>query len=131
MSRAIYRPSGEVIGRPKRGGLYMWGLAVLVGVLAAMAVAAIQALVMYAQFVAFRAPSGRLSSQLTQIPWWVRLIVPIVGGALICLLLRLGISWGWGRRRAPSGCRPSCRTADCAGRYVPRHFRYEMHSFQR
>ena len=96
MSRAIYRPSGEVIGRPKRGGLYMWGLAVLVGVLAAMAVAVIQTLVMYAQFLAFGSASGRLSSRLVELPWWSRMIGPIVGGALICLLLRLGISWGWG-----------------------------------
>lgn len=96
MSRAIYRPSGEVIGRPKRGGLYMWALAVLVGVLAAIAVALIQILVMYAQFLAFGAASGRLSSRLVELPWWSRLIGPVVGGALICLLLRLGISWGWG-----------------------------------
>ncbi|MDP3491765.1 MAG: chloride channel protein [Hyphomonadaceae bacterium] len=96
MSRAIYRPSGEVIDRPKRGGLYMWGLAILVGVLAALAVVIIQALVMYAQFLAFGAASGRMSSRLVELPWWSRMIGPIVGGALICLLLRLGISWGWG-----------------------------------
>ncbi len=96
MSRAIYRPSGEVIGRPKRGGLYMWALAVLVGVLAAMAVVLIQTLVMYAQFLAFGSASGRLSSRLVELPWWSRIIGPIVGGAVICLLLRLGISWGWG-----------------------------------
>ena len=96
MSRAIYRPSGEVIGRPKRGGLYMWALAVLVGVLAAMAVVLIQTLVMYAQFLAFGSASGRLSSRLVELPWWSRIIGPIVGGAVICLLLRLGMSWGWG-----------------------------------
>ena len=96
MSRAIYRPAGEVIGRPKRGGLYMWALAVLVGVLAAMAVVLIQTLVMYAQFLAFGSASGRLSSRLVELPWWSRIIGPIVGGAVICLLLRLGISWGWG-----------------------------------
>ena len=130
MSRAIYRPSGEVIGRPKRGGLYMWGLAVLVGVLAAMAVAAIQALVMYAQFVAFRAPSGRLSSQLTQIPWWVRLIVPIVGGALICLLLRLGISWGWGPAPRAFGLQDIVQNRRLRGT-IRSTTLYEMHSFQR
>ena len=96
MSRAIYRPSGEVIGRPKRGGLYMWGLAVLVGILAGMAVILIQTLVIYAQFLAFGSASGRLSSRLVELPWWGRIIGPITGGAVICLLLRLGISWGWG-----------------------------------
>ncbi len=103
MSRAIYRPSGEVVGRPKRGGLYMWGLAVLVGVLAALAVAAIQTLVIYAQFLAFGAASGRLASRLVEMPWWARMISPIVGGALICLLLRLGISIGWGPAPRPFG----------------------------
>lgn len=74
----------------------MWALAVLVGVLAAMAVALIQTLIMYAQFLAFGSASGRLSSRLVELPWWSRIIGPIVGGAVICLLLRLGISWGWG-----------------------------------
>lgn len=74
----------------------MWALAVLVGVLAAMAVVLIQTLVMYAQFLAFGSASGRLSSRLVELPWWSRIIGPIVGGAVICLLLRLGISWGWG-----------------------------------
>lgn len=103
MSRAIYRPSGEVIGRPPRGGLYMWALAILVGVLAAFAVAAIQTLVIYAQFLAFGSASGRLSSRLVELPWWSRLIGPIVGGSIICLLLRLGISIGWGPAPRPFG----------------------------
>jgi len=103
MSRAIYRPSGEVVGRPKRGGLYMWGLAILVGALAAFAVALIQTLVIYAQFLAFGAASGRLASRLVEMQWWGRLLAPIVGGAVICLLLRLGISIGWGPAPRPFG----------------------------
>jgi CIC family chloride channel protein len=103
MSRAIYRPSGEVIGRPKRGGLYMWALAAVIGMLAASAVIMIQTLVMYAQFLAFGSASGRLSSRLIELPWWSRLIGPIVGGAVICLLLRLGISIGWGPAPRPFG----------------------------
>lgn len=96
MSREIVLPSGEVMGRPPRGGLYMWALAILVGVLAALSVALIYNLVFYAQFLAFGASSGRLYSRLIEMPWWSRLIGPIVGGAVICLLLRLGISMGWG-----------------------------------
>lgn len=103
MSRAIYRPSGEVLGRPKPGGLYMWALAVVVGVLAAMVFLLIQQMVDYAQFLAFGAPRGRLSSKLVEMPWWGRLIGPIVGGAVICLLLRLGISMGWGPAPRPFG----------------------------
>ncbi len=103
MSRAIYRPSGEVLGRPKPGGLYMWALAIAVGVLAAVVFLAIQQMVDYAQFLAFGAPRGRLSSKLVEMPWWGRLIGPIVGGAVICLLLRLGISIGWGPAPRPFG----------------------------
>lgn len=81
----------------------MWALAILVGVLAAIAFLIIQTLVVYAQFLAFGSASGRLSSRLIELPWWSRLIGPIVGGAVICLLLRLGISMGWGPAPRPFG----------------------------
>ena len=96
MSRAIVRPSGEVIGRPQRGGLYIWGLAALVGALIAVAVVVFVGLIAYAQFIAFGSSPGRLASRLVDLPWWSRLISPLVGGALIALLLRLGIALGWG-----------------------------------
>lgn len=103
MSRAIYRPSGEILGRPRPGGLYMWALATVVGVLASFGFVLILNVVDYVQFLAFRAPVGRLSSTLVGMPWWSRLIGPIVGGAIICLLLRLGISMGWGPAPRPYG----------------------------
>ncbi|OYX50940.1 MAG: hypothetical protein B7Y90_02440 [Alphaproteobacteria bacterium 32-64-14] len=103
MSREIVRPSGEVIGRPKRGGLYMWALAIVVGALVALAVALFGTLVTYAQFLAYGAASGRLSSRLLDLPWWSLLIGPIVGGAIISLLLRAGISAGWGPAPRPYG----------------------------
>lgn len=81
----------------------MWALAVLVGIVAASAFLIIQTLVVYAQFLAFGSASGRLSSRLVELPWWSRLIGPIVGGAVICLLLRAGISMGWGPAPRPFG----------------------------
>ncbi len=96
MSREVVRPSGEAIGRPKPGGLYMWTLAILVGALAAFAVVAIRNLVDFASFLAFNAPRGRFYSNLAGLEWWRRLLVPIVGGAIIALLLRAGIAMGWG-----------------------------------
>lgn len=84
------------MGRPKPGGLYMWALAIAVGVLAALAFMLIQTLVSYAQFIAFGTATGRLATRLLDLPLWVRIVSPIVGGAVICLLLRLGISIGWG-----------------------------------
>jgi CIC family chloride channel protein len=96
MSRAIVRPSGEIIDRPQRGGLFIWALAVLVGALIAVAVVIVVGIIAYAQFVAFGAVPGRLASRLVELPWWSRLIAPLVGGSIIALLLRLGISFGWG-----------------------------------
>lgn len=98
MSREIVVPAGEVISRPKRRGLYMWGLAILVGVIVASAAVIVQTLVSYGQFLAFGTASGRLSSRLVELPWWSRLIGPVVGGAIIAILLRIGVSLGWGRQ---------------------------------
>ena len=96
MSRAIVVPAGEVISRPKRSGLYIWALAALVGVVVGAAAVAIFSIVTFGQFIAFRAPAGRLTSQLVDLPWWSRLIGPIVGGAIIAILLRIGMAMGWG-----------------------------------
>lgn len=74
----------------------MWVLAVLVGVLGAFAVIAIRNLVDFASFLAFNAPRGRFYSSLAALEWWQRMIGPIVGGSIIALLLRLGMSMGWG-----------------------------------
>ncbi len=117
MSRAIYRPSGEILGRPRPGGLYMWALAIVVGVLASFGFLLILNIVDYVQFLAFRAPVGRLSSTLVGMPWWSRLIGPIVGGAII-LLLRLGISMLMGT--GPAALWPAgCRAAQAAARHDP------------
>jgi CIC family chloride channel protein len=96
MSRALIQPSGEVLGRPRRGGLYMWALALLVGVLAAFAVIAIRNLVDFASFLAFNAPRGRFYTNLADLIWWKKMLAPIVGGAIIALMLRIGMSMGWG-----------------------------------
>jgi chloride channel protein, CIC family len=96
MSRELVPSSGETIGRARQGGLYMWALAILVGVIVAGAVVSLRTLVSYAEFISFGAARGRLSSHLLEIPWWSRMLGPIVGGALVALLLRLGIAMGWG-----------------------------------
>jgi CIC family chloride channel protein len=74
----------------------MWALAVLIGVMAALAVVFLRNAISYTEFLAFNTPRGRLSSHLAGLPWWSRLAGFIVGGAIIALLLRLGISMGWG-----------------------------------
>lgn len=96
MSRAIVRPSGEIIDRPQRGNLSIWALAVLVGALVAVAVVVVVGIIAYAQWFAFGAVPGRLASRLVELEWWRRLIAPLVGGAIIALLLRFGMALGWG-----------------------------------
>lgn len=81
----------------------MWALAIVVGALVAVLVALFGTLVTYAQFLAYGAASGRLSSRLLDLQWWQLLIGPIVGGAIISLLLRAGISIGWGPAPRPFG----------------------------
>lgn len=96
MSRAIVRPSGEIIDRPRRGSLYIWALAALVGALIGVAVVIVVGIIAYAQWFVFGAVPGRLAARLVELEWWRRLIAPLVGGAIIALLLRLGMSLGWG-----------------------------------
>jgi CIC family chloride channel protein len=97
MSRELVAASGETVPRPRgRGGLYVWGLAIVVGVLAALAVVALRTLIAYAEFLAFQNAAGRLTSRLAELVWWKRMLGPIVGGALVALLLRFGIASGWG-----------------------------------
>jgi CIC family chloride channel protein len=74
----------------------MWGLALLVGIIVGAATVLVITLISYGQFVAFQASAGRLTTRLVELPWWSRLIGPIVGGAIIALLLRVGTTLGWG-----------------------------------
>jgi CIC family chloride channel protein len=74
----------------------MWALAIVVGVLAAGGVILLRTLIAYAEFLAFQNAAGRLTSKLAELVWWKRMLGPIVGGAVVALLLRLGISLGWG-----------------------------------
>lgn len=90
------KPSGEVLPRPRRSGWRLWALAVVVGLAVGLAVVALRIGVDYATFVAFGAAKGRLATRLNELPWTGRLLGPIVGGAVVALLLRLGIANGWG-----------------------------------
>jgi chloride channel protein, CIC family len=96
MSRALVQPTGETLPRPERGGLYLWGLAVLVGLLVAVGVIVFRTLVFYAEFIAYQNAAGRLTSKLQELAPWKRVLGPIVGGSIIAVLLRAGISMGWG-----------------------------------
>jgi chloride channel protein, CIC family len=96
MSRALVQPTGEALPRPERGGLYLWGLAVLVGLLVAVGVIIFRTLVFYAEFIAYQNAAGRLTSKLAELEPWKRVLGPIVGGSIISVLLRAGIAMGWG-----------------------------------
>ncbi|MBI1360798.1 MAG: chloride channel protein [Alphaproteobacteria bacterium] len=103
MSRALVRPSGDVIGRPRRTGWRMWALAVLVGVLTGFAVVALRTLVAYSEFLFFGAAGQRLTARIAAMPWFARMVSPVVGGAVVALMLRLGVSFGWGPSPRPFG----------------------------
>jgi CIC family chloride channel protein len=98
MSRELVAASGETVPRPRKGGhfVYIWALAIVVGALAAGGVIFIRILIAYGEFLAFQNSAGRLASKLAELSWWKRMLGPIVGGALVALLLRLGVSFGWG-----------------------------------
>lgn len=74
----------------------MWALAILVGLTVAFAVVVLRVLIAYAEFLAFQNAAGRLVSRLAEMAWWQRMLGPIVGGAIIAVFLRVGISMGWG-----------------------------------
>ncbi len=96
MSQELVRLSGDVIGRPRRTGWRLWALAILVGVLVGAAVIALRILVAYLEFLFFGAAGQRLTTRIASMPWMNRMIGPVVGGCIVALLLRLGVSLGWG-----------------------------------
>lgn len=89
------KPAGEVLPRPSTGAWRLWALAILVGLLTGFAVVVLRTLIDLGHFIAYGAARGRLTERLIDLEWHARLIGPIVGGALIALLLRLGVSQGW------------------------------------
>jgi CIC family chloride channel protein len=96
MSGALLLPSGEAVARPKGGGWRLWILAIVAGALVAAAVILLRNLIVLGEFMAFGAARGRLASHLTEIPWYRALLVPILGGVIVAVLLRIGVSLGWG-----------------------------------
>lgn len=103
MSREIYRPAGEALGPPQQAKAPIWALAPVVGVLAAVCCLLLGLFIDYLQFLIFGAPRGQLAARLGELPWWGRLSGPIVGGAILCLVLRAGMSMGWGPSPRPFG----------------------------
>jgi CIC family chloride channel protein len=96
MAQELVRLSGDIIGRPRRTGWRLWALAILVGVLVGAAVVAMRVLIAYLEFLFFGAASQRLTTRIASLPWMNRMIGPVIGGCLVALLLRVGVSLGWG-----------------------------------
>jgi CIC family chloride channel protein len=103
MSQDLVRLSGDIVGRPRRTGWRLWALAVLVGVLVGAAVVALRVLILYLEFLFFGAAGPRLTTGIANLPWMNRMIGPVVGGCIVALLLRLGVSIGWGPGPRPLG----------------------------
>jgi chloride channel protein, CIC family len=103
MSRAVLRPSGEVIRRTRKEAVAPWALALLVGLFAGSAVVTLRVLIAYVEFIFFGAVGPRLTTRLVELSWLHRLVAPIVGGCIVALLLRLGMALGWGANPRPFG----------------------------
>jgi CIC family chloride channel protein len=103
MSQSLVRASGEVIDRPRWSGLWMWGLALVIGVVVGYAALVFRTLISYTEFVVFGGVDTNLALHMPALPWYARLIGPIVTGAILALLLRLGTNIGWGNYPRPYG----------------------------
>lgn len=103
MSRALTKLAGQVLPRPSSGAWRLWALALVAGVAVGFAVVVFRTMIDLGSFVAFGAARGRLAERLIDLDWARRLIGPIVGGAIIALLLRFGVSQGWGPSPRPFG----------------------------
>jgi CIC family chloride channel protein len=103
MSGALLKPSGEVIDRPRGGEARLWALALPVGVIVAAFVVFMGVLVAYGEFLFFGAAGRRMAARLADLPWIARFLPPVIGGVIVALILRLGVSWGWGPAPRPFG----------------------------
>lgn len=97
MSQSLVRASGEVIDRPRWSILWIWALTLIIGVAVGYAALAYVWLIIYAEFALFHAVGPHLAQRMPTLLWHERLIGPVVGGAVVALLLRLGSSLGWGK----------------------------------
>lgn len=103
MSQDLVPLSGDIVGRPRRTAWRLWALAILVGGLAGIAAVVLRVLVAYVEFLFFGAAGQRLTARIADLPWTGRMIGPVVGGCLVALLIRLGVSLGWGPGPRPFG----------------------------
>jgi CIC family chloride channel protein len=103
MSQALVRASGEVVDRPHWSGPWLWLMAIAAGGLVGWVVAVYRFIIGYIELLFFGASGDSLARGMTDLSWNERLIAPIVAGALVALLLRLGGSLGWGKYPRPFG----------------------------
>lgn len=95
--------SGEVLSRTRRTGFQLWILAAVVGLGVGFLVVSFRIAIIYLEVVFYQATGDQLVRKLTELPALHRLIAPIVGGSLVALLLRAGVSFGWGPSPKPFG----------------------------
>ncbi len=95
--------SGEVLSRRRRTGLQLWILAAAVGLGVGFLVVSFRIAIVYLEVVFYGATGAQLARKLAELPALHRLIAPIVGGSLVALILRAGVSSGWGPSPKPYG----------------------------
>ena len=103
MSQALVRPSGEVIDRPRWSGLWTSGLALIIGAAVGYVALVYRWLISYVELLVFGAVDGNIGQHMPGLPWYARLIGPMVMGVIVALLLRAGMVIGWGQYPRPYG----------------------------
>lgn len=103
MSSALIKPAGEVEPRPSGRGFRLWALALGVGLVVGVVVVFARTMIGYIEFLFFGAAGGRLAPALARLDPMHIVLGPVIGGAIVALLLRLGVSLGWGPSPRPYG----------------------------
>ena len=101
MANELLPLTGEVLSRSRRPGFQLWILAAVVGLGVGFLVVSFRISIVYLEVVFYGATGDQLARKLTELPALHRLFAPIVGGALVTLLLRAGVSAGWGPTPKP------------------------------
>ncbi len=101
MANELLPLAGEVLSRKRRTGLQLWILAAVVGLGVGFLVASFRVAVAYTEIVFYGATGTWLATKLGELSVVHRLFAPIVGGAIVALLLRVGVSSGWGPSPRP------------------------------
>lgn len=101
MANELLPLAGEVLTRRRRTGYQLWILAAIVGLGVGFLVASFRIAIAYTEIVFYGATGSWLATRIGELSVIHRLFAPIVGGAIVALILRAGVASGWGPSPKP------------------------------